>query len=244
MKRFSSILSVLVTLFCLTVSPAISEEPIRILLTHGGHGFEAEPFYAMFDSMQGIEYTKAEMPREADLLKPGLENDYDCIVMYDMCRPAISPQQREAFIALLNTGIGVVSLHHNLGAQAGWDEYRAIIGGQFIFSDVEIDGTAYSTTPWSHGEDLDITVVATDHPITRGVSDFSIHDETYGKYYVSPDVKVLLTTDHPKNNPQLAWTLTYGKSPVFYLMLGHDGKAYANPNYSKLIRQGIEWAAR
>ena len=80
------------------------------------------------------------------------------------------------------------------------------------------------------------------HTITKGVGDFQIHDETYSGYYVAPGVKVLLTTDHPKNNPQLAWTTSYGKSRVCYLMLGHDGKAYQNPNYSRLVCQAIRWA--
>jgi len=41
----------------------------------------------------------------------------------------------------------------------------------------------------------------------------------------------------------LAWVGEYGKSRVFYLMLGHDGKAYANPSYRELVLRGIRWAA-
>ena len=47
-------------------------------------------------------------------------------------------------------------------------------------------------------------------------------------------MKVLLKTDHPKNNPKIAWVTQYGKSRVFYLMLGHDVEAYACPQYPKL----------
>ncbi|MCU0874102.1 MAG: hypothetical protein MUE50_17335, partial [Pirellulaceae bacterium] len=50
---------------------------IRILLTFGGHGFEEPPFFAMFDALPGIDYTKAEMPKDAGLLKPGLQKEYD-----------------------------------------------------------------------------------------------------------------------------------------------------------------------
>ena len=56
-------------------------------------------------------------------------------------------------------------------------------------------------------------------------------------------MKVLLKTDHPKNDPELAWTTSYGNSRVFYFMLGHDALAYRNPNYSKIVSQGIHWAA-
>lgn len=221
--------------------PAAPAE-IRVLLTTGGHGFQAEPFYSMFDAMPGIEYTKAELPKDADLLKPALEEEYDVIVMYDMVR-GITPEQQKAFQKLLERGIGVVSLHHNLGAHRDWDEFRKIIGGKFILEPTTIDGREYPKTPWSHGEDLEITVTDADHPITKGVDHFEIHDETYGRFYTAPGIHVLLKTDHPKNNPEVAWTTSYGKSPVFYLMLGHDGKAYGNPNFARLVLQGIRWAA-
>ena len=61
-------------LFVSSLVAADSEQSgkIRILLTTGGHGFQVEPFYAMFDAMKDIEYTKAEMPKDAELLKPGI----------------------------------------------------------------------------------------------------------------------------------------------------------------------------
>jgi len=215
---------------------------IRVLITTGGHGFEAEPFFAIFDQMPDVVYTKAELPKQADLLGPGLREQYDCLVMYDMVR-GISPQQQEAFVALLKQGIGVVSLHHNLGAHRQWDEFRKIIGGKFIFQPCQIDGKQYGKTPWSHGEQLKVTVVDRNHPITQGVDDFQIDDETYGPFYTAADNHVLLKTDHPKNNPVIAWTRTYGKSRVCYLMLGHDHHAYENPNYRKLVYQAIRWAS-
>ena len=226
--------------------PVVAQQPaeqgkIRVLLTSGGHGFEAEPFYAVFDAMPDVEYTKAELPKDAGLLKPGLEKEYDCIVMYDMVR-GIKPEEQEAFAKLLESGIGLVSLHHNLGAHRDWDEFRKIIGGKFCLKDQVIDGREYKQTPWSHGEQLKVTVADKKHAITQGVDDFEIHDETYGKFYTAPGIHVLLKTDHPKNNPDLAWTTSYGKSRVVYLMLGHDHFAYENPNFRKLVHQSIRWA--
>jgi type 1 glutamine amidotransferase len=182
------------------------------------------------------------LPEKADLLKPGLEKRYDAIVMYDMVR-GLSPEQRKAFVALLNEGIGVVSLHHNLGAHRDWAEFPNIIGGKFIFNDTTLEGEAYTKSTWSHGEDLKVTVVDREHPITQGLEGFQIHDETYGGYFTSKDVRVLLKTDHPKNDPELAWTKNYGKSRVFYLMLGHDHHAWQNPAYGKLLDRGIRWVA-
>lgn len=248
MRRAVGLTLVSAALILFAERPLLAEKPeadgkIRVLLTTGGHAFETEPFYAMFDGMKDVEYTKAEMPKDAGLLKPGLEKQYDVIVMYDMCKPGISPEQQKAFVDLLNTGIGLVSLHHNMGAHQDWEEFAHIIGGKFFTAPGKIDGKQYEKSGWAHGGTLDVTVVDKNHPVTRGVENFQIHDETYNNYYTAPDAKVLLTTDNPDNDPELAWVKTYGKSRVLYLMLGHDHEAYQNPAYSRLVHQGIRWAA-
>jgi uncharacterized protein len=229
------------------VSAIRADEPtakgkIRVLLTFGGHDFEEKPFFAMFDAMKGIQYTKAPMPRSGELLKPGLEKDYDVVVMYDMAGE-FPPNQQKAFVELLNKGIGVVALHHNIGAHQDWGEFPKIIGGKFYTKPTTVDGKQRGPSGWDHDQDIRVTVADKPHPITRGLRDFTIHDEVYNKYYVAPDVKVLLTTDHPKNDPKIAWVKEYGKSRVFYLMLGHDSKAWSNPNYPEILARGIRWAA-
>jgi uncharacterized protein len=225
---------------------AAAEEPskpkIRVLLTYGGHDFETKPFFAMFDALPGVVYTKAEMPKAAEMLKPGLEKKFDVIVMYDMV-PVITPEQQKAFVELLHSGIGVVSLHHNLGAHRDWDEFRKIIGGTFLHKAKEIDGKPTGPSGWAEGQDMKVTVADREHPIMAGIEDFQIHDETYNHRYIAPDAKVLLTTDHKKSDPPLAWVHQYGKSRVFYLMLGHDSKAWRNPYYPKILINSIRWTA-
>lgn len=218
-----------------------SNATIRVLLTYGGHDFEQKAFFEMFDNFPNIEYSLAELPKEADLLKPGLEEDYDVIVRYDMVN-SISSERRSAFLALLDKGIGLVALHHNLAAHIDWIEYADVIGGKFLFKHTTIDGEVHAPTGYVHDQEIDVRVVDKEHPITKGVDDFKIHDETYFKYYTSGTVRVLLETDHPDNDPEIAWVSHYGKSPVFYLMLGHDSKAWSKPEYSKLLLNGIRWA--
>jgi type 1 glutamine amidotransferase len=243
MKWIHALLIVIVLVgIASAAEPDERPDELKILLTYGGHGFQEEPFFAMFDALPGISYTKAPLPQDAGLLKPGLEAEYDAIVMYDMVSK-FSPEQQQAFVALLNKGIGVVSLHHNLGAHRDWDEFAKIIGGKFVFADCQLEGEAYTKSTWSHGEQLKVQIADPDHPVTRGIEPFEIHDESYGGYYTASDVHVLLTTDHPKNDPELAWTTRYGNSRVLYLMLGHDRLAWQNPAFPKILLQGIRWAA-
>lgn len=229
------------------VTAARADEPaakgkIRVLLTFGGHGFEEKEFFALFDGLPNVQYTKAPMPKSGELLKPGLEKDYDVIVMYDMVGK-ITPEQEKAFVKLLNKGIGVVSLHHNMGAHADWPEFTKIIGGKFYIKPTKVAGKERGPSGWDHDQEIKVTVADKEHPITRGLADFTIHDEVYNKYFVAPDVKVLLTTDHPKNDPKIAWVKDYGKSRVFYFMLGHDHQAWDNPAYKQILGRGIAWAA-
>ena len=246
MKRLAAAIPVLAILF-LTSTYAEAQGPaagakIRVLLTTGGHDFEKAAFFALFDALPGIRYTKAELPKDAGLLRPGLEKDYDVLVRYDMVH-RVKPDQEQAFQVLMRKGIGLVALHHSINSHPDWPEYRQIIGGKWILGDCEIDGREYHKSTWLHGQEIHVAVADHQHAITRGLADFTIHDETYGGYYVSPAVTMLLTTDNPKNARQIAWVTHYGPSRVAYLQLGHDSKAWGNPNYPVLLERMIRWAA-
>jgi uncharacterized protein len=221
------------------------QKPIRVLLTYGGHGFKQAPFFAMFDAMKGIKYDRAPLPKAFEQLKPGLEEKYDVVVRFDMVK-GVPQEQRDAFAALLKErGIGLVSLHHNLGAHRDWPEYRRIIGGSYLFKAMEIDGKPHPKSTYAHWKRTDFKVVGGKHPITKGVGDFKITDngETYGKCYVAPDVKVLVTTDQQRTTPEQVWVTQYGRSPVAYCMPGHGPEAWRETAYQALVKQAIEWAA-
>jgi hypothetical protein len=118
----------------------LAEDKIRVLVITGGHGFEQEPFHQLFDAMTDVEATHATYPAAAELLNPGLAEKCDVIVFYDMWAQGIAPAQQEAFVKLLDSGIGVVALHHTMAAHANWPEYAKLIGGKFHLKDHVVDG--------------------------------------------------------------------------------------------------------
>jgi len=117
-------------------------------------------------------------------------------------------------------------------------------GGKYLFKGETLEGREMKKSTYAHGQDMKVTIADKAHAITKGLADFEIHDETYGGYFVARDVHVLLTTDHPKCGKEIGWVKEYGKSRVFYLLLGHDAKAWANPAYPALVKRGIQWAAK
>jgi len=215
---------------------------VRVLVITGGHDFEQAPFYGMFEAMEGVTMTKATYPDAASLLTPDLADTCDVVVFYDMWAQGISDTQQQAFVKLLERGIGVVALHHTLAAHQNWPEYARIIGGKFHLQrqegDKVVPGSGYF-----HDQEVNVRVANSSHPITRGLSDFQIRDETYNNYDTDPKAEVLLTTEHPKSDRELAWVKTYAKSRVVYVALGHDHFAYENPNFRTVVARSILWAA-
>ena len=88
-------------------------------------------------------------------------------------------------------------------------------------------------------------IVDKDHPITKGLEDFSTDDELYSKLGGAEPIHVLVEADSPwskKTEPLLFW-LEYGKGRVVHNAFGHDGKALATPAVQKIVARGVEWAA-
>jgi type 1 glutamine amidotransferase len=233
----------LTILYGVAVAPIFAEEtkPLNILIVTGGHDFDAPNFYKMFDAM-GVLYDKATVPKAMDALAPGLEKKYDLVLTYDMNNfPEVNDQQRARFAKLIESGMPLLVMHHSLCGHDNWTEYRKMVGGQYIHKQIEIDGKSYPPSTYKHDIDMKIQVMDKDHPITRGVENFTIHDEGYKGMYIRDGIHVLLKTDHPDATPEIAWTTRYGKGAVFAIALGHDKQAFENPALRQLLRQGIQW---
>ena len=219
------------------------EAPIRALVVTGGHDFEREPFFAIFDDMPGIEYTEAQHPGAGERYSSEAAEEYDVLVLYDLWQD-ITEEQKTDLLARIREGTGVVALHHCIASYEAWPEWRKeVLGGHFYIAAQEEDGVEHSPSTYQHDVDVNVHIENPDHPVVEGVEDFVIHDEVYGGYVVSPDVDVLLTTDHPESERIIGWTNTYGDGRIVYIECGHDSKAYANESYRRLIAQAIEWVA-
>jgi len=229
-------------LFFVTASSLLAEAPtFNILIVTGGHGFDQPNFYKMFDEMPNIRYDKAELPKEMDLLAPGLEKKYDLLLTYDMNNFPVSNEQREQFAKLIELGMPLLVMHHSICGYDSWRSYWKMIGGKYLHQSTEIDGKPYPASTYKHDIDINVQVLDKEHPITRGIDNFTIHDEGYKGLYIRDGVHVLLKTDHPEATAELAWTTQHGKGAIFTIALGHDKKAYENPHLRQILQQGIRW---
>ena len=215
--------------------------PVRVLLITGGHGFDREPFDVFIKSLPGCTVTEVKHPAALAMFRPENRALYDVVLFYDM-PGTISEQEKKDFTDCLNAGKGMVVLHHAYCSYQDWPEYQTIIGGRYHEQPwTDSKGVAQPASTYKHDVQFRIKVVDKKHPIIKGIKDFDILDETYGRGSVNAGVHVLLATDDPTSTPSIAWTNRYGKSNVATILLGHDNHAWTNPNFVKLLTQAIFW---
>ena len=208
-------------------------DAVKVLVITGGHDHDSD-FYSVFDD----ESIKAVI----DPYPNGLQNDIrkraDVLVLYDLLRET-PPEKRKSLRDFVESGKGVVALHHAICGRVDWPWwYEEVVGGRWLFE----PANGMPASSYKHDEEIAVKPVI-EHPITKGVGAFRIWDETYKGLWISPKVKVLLETDHPLSDKPVAWIGPYEKARVVYIQLGHDRNANLNPNYQRLVRNAIMWAA-
>jgi type 1 glutamine amidotransferase len=221
---------------------AVAEENMNVLVVTGGHGYEQEPFEAMFKSFDGLNCTFVALKDHSEIFEDISDWRYDVLVLYNMSQK-ISEKRQQNFLKLLDDGVGLVVLHHAIAAFSDWREYRKIIGAKYWLEDTVEDGVEHKKCTWKEGVDMLLHVEDSTHPIMADITDFTIHDEVYKGYDLQPDNHLLLSCGLPNSQKEVGWTRTYGKAKVCLIQPGHGPEAHGNENYRRLVRQAIAWVA-
>ena len=240
----AKILSFLVFLvLSVTISTADSPaKPIRILVITGGHDYKVEEFNQMLASLSdNIIYQIAELPSAYEMFLPENRSKYDVLVFYHMWQ-TITEEQATVLADCIRQGKPLVVLHHSICAFDDWPEYINIIGGKYFHKPTTVNGKEYPACSYVHDLHFKVRIVNPENPVTKGLTDFEIFDETYKGFYVEEGTTPLLTTDEPTSSPVIGWSKMYGKSRVVTLQSGHDVPTFENPKFRKLLKQSVEWA--
>jgi len=221
---------------------AESAGKIKVLVVTGGHGFKRDAFFKVFKDNSEITFTEAKQGGSSEAYDRDDLLTYNVVVLYDMVQK-ITDAQKAKFLSLFDKGVGLVVLHHALASYQAWPDFERAVGGKFLLGPETRGGV---TTPKSGtgGGELAIHVVSKKHPVTAGMEDFKFQDEYYNKCRVDKGVTLLLTTDNPGNQRQVAWCREQGKSRVLYLMSGHDQRVYNHPSFRRFLANAIRWAAK
>lgn len=179
----------------------------HIALMTKGHPFAKEPFFAVFDAMEGLEWTHVEQPAAQILFAPEHAAGYDAFVLYDMPGIAFKPDRapdllqppasfKADFAALLEQGHGFVFLHHAIAGWPTFEEYARTIGGRFSYLPGTFNGERVMDSGYRHGVTHQVRKL-TDHPVTANLPDrFEITDELYLYDVLEDDVVPLLASNY------------------------------------------------
>jgi uncharacterized protein len=163
--------------------------------------------------------------------------NYDAIVftIYAAKLGDLPPQARENLLNFVKDGKGFFVQHLASASFPKWEEFGKLCGRKWVMG----------TSGHSARSVFEATIADKEHPITKGLTNFTTDDELYSKLQGTGDIHVLVTGESlfSKKTEPLVFTLDYGKGRVVQNAFGHDRKALMAPNVQKIIIRGTEWAA-
>lgn len=207
---------------------------IKVAILTGNHPYDAFSFNECFSSFSEIIYHVQSIEDFCRNSGNYVER-YDVILFYNMTQgipldePAWNQVNKRALEDIAERGQGIFVLHHALSAFKEWQVWSEICGIQDRKLHYFVD------------QDVHYEIVDTQHPITEGMSNFNMTDETYTMPPAGEGSQILITTKHPNSVSTIAWTRHYRNSKVFCFQSGHDSKVYSNENFRQIVRQGILW---
>lgn len=213
-------------------------KPVSVLLVVGGHSYDTVEFYEMFRSLEGITFDSVYHPEAAEWLAPDRVDDYELVAFYDFI-PGMELKDSSVYRNLTRAGIPLLFLHHALGTFQQWEGYEAMVGGKYVMPQFTTDSASHSD--FKHDIDLQIEILDPDHPVVKGIDNFTIHDEGYSNIRIGQNVQPLFGTDHPDCSTPLGWVNQRDLSTCIYLMFGHDKHAYENESFRQILENSIHW---
>lgn len=197
-----------------------------LLVANGGHDFKGfkSVITEVLDKTGDFDVTVAP---SFDALQADNLKKFDEVLFYGSGGNLRDAQMKglEEFVA----GGGAMSGVHATDAHKQSDIYWHLMGGRFT----------------THGGGK-FTVYLTDpkHPVTAGMKDFEIQDETYqNKEHPLAKLECLGRMNRGNEKQCMVWVQPIGKGRVFNTTLGHGREAWVNPQFQRLVVRGLLWAA-
>lgn len=235
------VVAVVAALFCLGASAPKKPAPIKVLLITGDD-VGVHPWREMSETTReilvGTGKFDVRVSEDPLILESATAlNNYDVIVftIYAMKQKELPAGAQENLLNFVKGGKGFFVQHLASASFPTWEEFGNLCGRKWVMK----------TSGHGPRSVFESKIVDKEHPITKGLSDFTTDDELYAKLQGTGDIHVLVTADSDWSNATepLVFVKNYGQGRVVHNAYGHDRKALMTPNVQKIIARGAEWAA-
>ena len=153
--------------------------------------------------------------------------------------PWITEEQGAAIKAFVQAGGGLYAYHNSSHISLFSKSYREVMGGAYIDHP--------PLRPFK------VSVVNKQHPITRGIQDFTVNDEQHFVTYDKDPKYLLLQSENVDGLTDVhegqdlgskamgGWAYDFGKGRVVFTAVGHTLHALWEPEYFKLQKNAVRW---
>ena len=162
--------------------------------------------------------------------------EYDVILMYNRS-DSLTISSRENLKGFLESGKGMIVLHHALGSYNNWDWwYKEVVGAKYQMIETE----EFPKSDFLQEEVIKM-IPTKEHLFSAELGQFTLIDETYNKLWFSDRIEILYKTDNNSSDGPTVWISPYTKSRVLVIQPGHAASAHLDENYQNLIWSAINW---
>lgn len=211
-----------------------NDRTVKIAVIEGWHPFEVPQWIKLFNEMQDVDCYFQTIDNWA-FDCAGCKDEYDVVLFYNMNMSMddapFKEKLSEAIEGLTQSKQGKIFLHHAILAYPKSSIWSDLVGIQDRSFDFHVE------------QRYTVRIACDQHPITAGLNDWSIQDETYTMADAGRDSEILLAADHAKSMKSIAWTRQINDARVFCFQCGHDHLAWENPDFKTVLHRGILWAA-
>ncbi|MHC4179522.1 MAG: ThuA domain-containing protein [Planctomycetota bacterium] len=231
-KKYLALTLVVLAVLAAAVTGVLAAQPAEgktklLFMRGGGHDWKGfTP--VMVELLEGTGGFEVTLTENLDDLKAERISQFDLVLFYGSGRDFTDPAQEQGLGDFVRGGGGLAGVHATDAFKKS-DVYWELFGGRFA----------------GHGGGkFAVYVYDKEHPITAGLEDFEITDETYSHHYhKNACMRCLLRMNRGNERQSMAWVQQHGKGRVFNTGLGHGREAWANPQFQRLVVRGLYWAA-
>ncbi len=146
----------------------------------------------------------------------------------------ITDAQEKGLCDAVAAGVGLAGWHGTM-----CDSFRNSVNYQWM------TGGQWVAHPGGLKPAYEIRIMDREHPITRGLRDFALHNTEQYYMHVDPSNHVLATTTFDDGAVMPAvWTRRWGQGRVAYASFGHTNQDFDVPEARTIMQRAMLWASR